>query len=59
MLNRSGECGYPCLILDFRGNGFSFFPIKYDGSYRYAIYSLYNVEVHPSIPSFITAFIIK
>jgi hypothetical protein len=30
MLNRSGESGHPCLIPDFRGSGFSFFPIKYD-----------------------------
>jgi hypothetical protein len=27
MLNRSGESGYPCLIPDFRGNGFSFSPL--------------------------------
>jgi hypothetical protein len=24
MLNRSGESGHPCLLPDFRGNGFSF-----------------------------------
>jgi hypothetical protein len=24
MLNKSGDCGHPCLIPDFRGNGFSF-----------------------------------
>jgi hypothetical protein len=24
MLNKSGEGGHPCLITDFRGNGFSF-----------------------------------
>jgi hypothetical protein len=26
ILNRSGDSGYPCLIPDFRGNGFSFSP---------------------------------
>jgi hypothetical protein len=45
MLNRSGESGHPCLVLDFRENGFSFFPL----SMMLAIglsYSLYNIEVH-------------
>jgi hypothetical protein len=27
MLNRSGDSGHPCLVLDFRGNGFSFSPL--------------------------------
>jgi hypothetical protein len=25
MLNRSGDSGHPCLVPDFRGNGFNFF----------------------------------
>jgi hypothetical protein len=28
MLNRSGVSRHPCLILDFRGNGFSFSPLS-------------------------------
>jgi hypothetical protein len=28
MLNRSGDSGHPCLILDFRENGFSFSPLN-------------------------------
>jgi hypothetical protein len=28
MLNRSGESGHPCLIPDFRENGFSFSPLS-------------------------------
>jgi hypothetical protein len=28
MLNRSGENGHPCLILDFMENGFSFSPLS-------------------------------
>jgi hypothetical protein len=28
MLNRSGESEHPCLIPDFRGNGFSFPPLS-------------------------------
>ena len=28
MLNSSGESGYPCLVPDFRGNGFNFSPLR-------------------------------
>jgi hypothetical protein len=28
MLNRSRDSGHPCLIPDFRGNGFSFSPLS-------------------------------
>jgi hypothetical protein len=28
MLNESGEIGHPCLVSDFRGNGFIFFPFS-------------------------------
>jgi hypothetical protein len=28
MLKRSGDSGHPCLITDFRGNGFSFSPLS-------------------------------
>ena len=28
MLNNSGESGQPCLVLDLRGNGFSFSPFR-------------------------------
>jgi hypothetical protein len=28
MLNMSGESGHPCVIPDFRGNGFSFSPLS-------------------------------
>jgi hypothetical protein len=28
MLNSSGESGHPCLLPDFRGNGFSFSPLS-------------------------------
>jgi hypothetical protein len=27
-LHKSGDSGHPCLILDFKGNGFSFFPFS-------------------------------
>jgi hypothetical protein len=28
MLNRSGDSGHPCLLPDFKGNGFSFSPLS-------------------------------
>ena len=28
ILNSSGESGHPCLISDFRGNAFSFAPLR-------------------------------
>ena len=28
MLNSSGKSGHPCLIPDFRGNAFKFFPLR-------------------------------
>ena len=28
MLNSSGESGHPCLVPDFRGNGFNFSPLR-------------------------------
>ena len=32
MLNRSGESGQPCFIPDLRGNGFSFSPLRTNGT---------------------------
>jgi hypothetical protein len=45
MLKKSGVSGHPCLIPDFKGNGLSFSPIKYDVGRRFVIYSLHCVEV--------------
>ena len=41
MLNNRGESGHPCLVPDFRGNAFSFSPLRK----MFAVYSLYYVEV--------------
>jgi hypothetical protein len=46
VLSRNGESVHPCLVPDFRENGFSFSPNKYDVDYRLVIYSVYNIEVH-------------
>jgi hypothetical protein len=45
MLNRSGDSGHPCLVPDFRGNGFSFSPLSIMLAVAFVIYSFNNVEV--------------
>jgi hypothetical protein len=58
-LNRSGESGYPCLVLDFWGNGFSFstFSMMLDISLSYIAFVMLRCIAF--IPSFIRAFIMK
>ena len=40
MLNSSGESGHPCLVPDFRGNAFSFSPLRI----MFAVGLLYTVD---------------
>ena len=50
MLNSSGESGHPCLVPDFRGNAFSFSPLRimfavglsYIAFYYALVYSFYS-----------------
>ena len=44
MLNNSGESEHPCLVLDLRGNAFSF-SIENNVCCGLIIYGLYYVEV--------------
>lgn len=44
MLNRSGESGHPCLVLDVRGKAFSFSSIEYSVSSRCGNYAVYYIE---------------
>ena len=52
MLNSSGESGHPCLVPDFKGNAFSFSPLKV----MFAVGLLYIAFIMlgyvPSIPAF-------
>jgi hypothetical protein len=48
MLNMSEDSGHPCLFPDFKGDGVSFSPLSIMLAVGFAIYSLYNVEVHSS-----------
>jgi hypothetical protein len=56
MLNRSGEIGHPCLVPDFRGNGFSFSPLSMMLAVRFSYLALVILSYIPSIPSFLRAF---
>jgi hypothetical protein len=38
MLNRSGDSGHPCLVPDFRVNGFSFSPLSIEKERFFKIY---------------------
>jgi hypothetical protein len=59
MFKMSGENSHPCLVLNFRGNGFSFSPF----SMMLAVGLFYIIFVMlrncPSVPSSFRAFIIK
>jgi hypothetical protein len=59
MLNKSGESWHPCLIPNFRENGFSFFPIQHNVDCRFVIYNLYYVRYDSSVPRFFRAFIMR
>ena len=45
MLNKSGESGHPCFVLDLRGNAFSFSPLRMNVCCEFVVYGLYYVEV--------------
>jgi hypothetical protein len=57
MLNRSEENGHPCLIPDFRGNGFSFSPLSMMLTIGLSYIAFIMLSYNPSIPSFLRAFI--
>jgi hypothetical protein len=59
MLNRSEDSGHPCLISDFRGNGFSFSPLSMILAVGLSYIAYTMLRYIPSIPSFLRAFIVK
>jgi hypothetical protein len=56
MLNRHWESGHPFLILDFRGNGFSFSPLSMMLGIGLSCIAFIRLRYIPSIPSFLRAF---
>jgi hypothetical protein len=59
MLNRSGDSGHPCLIPDFRGNGFSFSLLSMMLTVGLSYIAFTMLGYIPSVPSFLRAFIMK
>jgi len=51
MLNSSGESGDPCLVPDFRGNAFSFSPLKIMFAVGLSYMAFIILRV-PSMPAF-------
>ena len=56
VLYSSGESGHPCLIPDFRGNAFSFSPLRIMFAVGLVIYSFYYVEVCSFYSCFLESF---
>ena len=52
MLNNSGESGHPCLIPDFRGNAFSFLPLRVMFAVGLLYMAFIMLRYGPSVPSF-------
>ena len=59
MLNSSGESGHPCLHPDFRGNAFTFFPLKIMFAVGLLYMAFIMLSYVPSIPVFWRVFIIN
>ena len=58
MLNSSGKSGHPCLVLDFRGNAFSFSPLRmFAEGFSYIAFIM--LRYVPSIPALWRVFIIN
>ena len=51
MLNRSGESGHPCLVPDFRGNAFSFLPLRVMLAVGLSCIAFIMLSYVPSIPA--------
>ena len=59
MLNRSGESGPPCLVPDFRGNAFSFSPLRVMVAVGLSYIAFIMLSYVPSIPAFWRVLIIN
>ena len=52
MLNSSGESGHPCLVPDFRGNAFTFSPLKIMFAVGLSYITFIMLRYVPFIPAF-------
>jgi len=56
MLNSNSESGHPCLFPDFRGNAFTFSPLRIMFAEGFVLYSFYYVEVRSFYSCFLESF---
>ena len=52
MLNSSSESGHPCLVSDFRGNAFSFSPLRIMFAVGLSYMAFIMLRYVPSMPAF-------
>ena len=52
MLKSSGESGLPCLLPDFRGNAFSFSPVRIMFAVGLSYMAFVMLRYVPSVPAF-------
>ena len=55
-LNSSGESGHPCLVPDFRGNAFSFSPLRIMFAVHLSYMAFIMLRYVPSRPAFYACF---
>ena len=58
VLNSSGESGHPCLVPDFRGYAFNFFPLRTMFAMGLSHMAFIMLRYVPSMPAFWRVFII-
>ena len=59
MLNSSGESGHPCLVPDFKGNAFSFSPLRIIFAVGLSYIAFIILSYVPSVPAFWRVLIIN
>ena len=52
MLNNSGESGHPYFVLEFRGNGFNFLPLRIMFAVGLSLMAFIMMRYVPSMPAF-------
>ena len=52
ILNSSGESGHPCLVSDFRGNAFTFSPLRIMFAVGLSYMAFIMLRYVPSMPTF-------